>query len=351
MSTQNLRVLCIGAGYFAQFQFEAWDRMPGVTLAGICNRSLDKAQTVADKFNIPGVYSDVAKAMDELKPDFVDIITPPETHLPMVKLAADRGIPVICQKALAPTYEEGVEILRVAQQAQIPFMVHENFRFQPWHREIKKLLDADTIGSTLHSLVFRSRMGDGHGPEPYSPRQPYFRDMEKLLVFETGVHYIDTFRYLGGEVKSVFASLRRLNPVIKGEDAGMLFFEFESGGQALWDANRFNESNSQDARYTFGEFLVEGDGGSIRLYNDGRLTVQKLGDIERDHEYKHERVGFAGDCVYATQEHFVQQLKAGGIFETGAESYIKTLAVQEAIYRSAETSSMEKVQVPMTVNG
>ena len=42
------------------------------------------------------------------------------------------------------------------------------------------------------------RTGDGRGPEPYQP-QPYFRDMERLLVYETAVHFLDTFRFLGGE--------------------------------------------------------------------------------------------------------------------------------------------------------
>ena len=41
------------------------------------------------------------------------------------------------------------------------FMVHENWRFRPWYREIRKLLDAGTVGNKIHSIYFRSRMGDG----------------------------------------------------------------------------------------------------------------------------------------------------------------------------------------------
>jgi predicted dehydrogenase len=78
-------------------------------------------------------------------------------------------------------------------------VVHENFRFQPWHREIKGLLEAGTVGTRLHSLTFRSRPGDGWGPGAYLNRQPYFRTMPRLLLHETGVPFIDTFRYLAGE--------------------------------------------------------------------------------------------------------------------------------------------------------
>jgi predicted dehydrogenase len=270
------------------------------------------------------------------KPDFVDIITPPGTHLEMCRTAAELGVHVICQKPLAPTFDEARQIVEHADGASIRFMVHENFRFQPWHREIRKWLDQRVIGDRLHSLYFRMRQGDGWGDDAYLDRQPYFREMPRLLVFETGVHFIDTFRYLGGEMESVYSILRRLNPVITGEDAGILVFHFQSGAVGVWDANRFNECNDADPRYTFGEFLVEGNGGTIRLYLDGRITVQQLGQPEIPHSYHHERRNFSGDCVYTTQRHFADCMLADRPFETSGHDYLKTLAVQEAVYASDE---------------
>jgi len=35
--------------------------------------------------------------------DFVDVATRPDSHLPLVRLAAGRKTPVICQKSMAPT--------------------------------------------------------------------------------------------------------------------------------------------------------------------------------------------------------------------------------------------------------
>ncbi|TWU37136.1 Gfo/Idh/MocA family protein [Novipirellula artificiosorum] len=331
----KLRAICIGTGYFSRFHYEAWNRIEDVEIVGICNRTVSKAEAFAKEFGIQECGDNLEQMIDRLKPDFVDIITPPETHLPYVKVAAERGIPILCQKALAPTFDEAKEIVETAQKHQVPFMVHENFRFQPWHREIKKLLQQGAIGK-LHSLTFRSRMGDGWGEDAYIPRQPFFRTMPRLLVFENGVHFIDTYRYLAGEISGVYSVLRQLNPVIQGEDAGLLLFEFESGAVGLWDANRYNECNDPDPRYTFGEFLVEGDEGSIRLYLDGRITVQRLGQGEQDHEYHHQHINFAGDCVYNTFVHFIDALKNKTPFETDGPEYLKTLAVQEAAYRSAD---------------
>tara|TARA_R110002094_G_scaffold52207_2_gene63577 strand:- start:1143 stop:1988 length:846 start_codon:yes stop_codon:yes gene_type:complete len=269
------------------------------------------------------------------KPDFVDIITPPETHFEMCKFAADNGVHIICQKPLAPTFEESKRIVDYVSSKNVRFVVHENFRFQPWHREIKKIINEGEIGD-LFSLNFRSRMGDGWGEDAYLSRQPYFRDYKKLLIYETGVHFIDTFRYHAGEIKSVYALLKRLNPVIKGEDSALMILNFENESHAVWDANRYNENNFRKLRYTFGEYLIDGSKGSIRLYSDGKITIQKLGEVEEIHDYIHNDIGFAGDCCYIFQRDFINKMISGESFETSGNSYLKTLQAQEAVYKSAE---------------
>jgi len=327
--------VCVGAGYFSHFQYEAWGRIPEVTITAMCNRDAGRAKTIMDKFGVANHYTDYREMLEKEKPDFVDIITPPPTHVEMCRIAAERGVHVICQKPLAPTFEEAKQIVAGAETAGIRFMVHENWRFQPWYREIRRLLDDGAIGDTIHVMSFRSRMGDGWGQDAYLDRQPYFRDYPRLLVYENGVHFIDTYRYLGGEIASVYAALKKLNPVIAGEDFAVVVFNFASGATGLWDANRYNESNYPKPRYTFGEFLVDGSGGSIRLYNDARLTVQTLGKPEREHEYPHEDRNFCGDCCYTTQRHFIDRLGDGRPFETNGLEYLRTLAVQDAVYESA----------------
>src|SRR5260221_2785553 len=286
MTKRKLKGVCIGAGYFSHFQYDAWSRIPEVEIVAFSNRDPVKAAEITAKFGLKKCYADDSEMFDAVKPDFVDIITPPPSHAAICAEAAKRGIHIICQKALAPTFDEAKAIVADAAQNKVRFMVHENFRFQPWHREIKRQLDVGAIGDKLFSLAFRSRMGDGWGENAYIPRQPYFRDYLRLLVFENGVHFIDTYRYLAGEIRRVTAWHRRLNPVIKGEDCALLVFEFASGALGQWDANRYNETTARNPRYTFGEFLVEGNAGSIRLYSDSRLMLQRLGEPEREIAYE-----------------------------------------------------------------
>ncbi|MBC9890562.1 MAG: Gfo/Idh/MocA family oxidoreductase, partial [Opitutae bacterium] len=129
----RLRGIGLGAGYFSHFQYEAWNRIPEVAIIALCNRSVAKAAPVAEQYGIEKVspWTDLGNLLDETKPDFIDVITPPETHPEVVQLAASKGINIICQKPLAPTLKESRKILKLAKNAGIRFMLHENWRWQP----------------------------------------------------------------------------------------------------------------------------------------------------------------------------------------------------------------------------
>ena len=226
------------------------------------------------------------------------------------------------------------------EQAGVRFMVHENWRWQPWYREIKRLHAQGVLGE-LFSLSFCLRTGDGWGQDAYLGRQPYFREYPRLFVFETGVHFIDTFRFLLGEVESVYARLRRLNEVIAGEDSGQIVFNFKEGGTALLDANRYNELDSDaPARYTFGTLRVDASKTSVFLYPDGRIRIKPLGQPAYDHAYTHINRGLGGDSCYFLQKHFVEAFLNGTPFESNGADYLETLRVVEACYQSADANTV-----------
>jgi predicted dehydrogenase len=341
---RRLRGVCLGAGYFSHFQYEAWGRMPEVEIVALANRNAERAREVAARHGVPRVYrwDELERMLDTERPDFVDIITPPETHLELVRRVAPRGIAVICQKPLAPTWEESVAVVAEARRHGVRFLVHENWRWQPWYREMRRQLDAGTLGE-LFSIAVRMRMGDGWPEDAYLARQPFFRTYPRLLLYETGVHFLDTFRFLGGEIVSVYARLQNRNPAIAGEDAGQVVAGFASGATALLDASRYNEADTPDPRYTFGTVRLDGRGGHLELDTEGGLTLKPLGQPARALDYRHERRGFAGDCVYALQRHFVERVHDGGPFESNGEDYLRTVAVVEACYRSAATGEVVRV--------
>jgi predicted dehydrogenase len=328
-----IRVATIGTGYFSQYHYDGWSRIPDASLVGICTRSnKEKLHDIASRYGVIDTYLDAATMLDEIKPDLVDIITTPETHMKFVALASERGIPAICQKPLAPSYEEACQIVTLAEEANSLLVVHENWRFKPWFREIRSMMDAGIIGQA-YSIAFRLRPGDGQGPDAYLARQPYFQKMPKFLIHETGIHMVDVFRFLMGEVTGVFARLRRLNPNIAGEDSGYVVFDFTSGA-GVFDGNRLSDAPARNPRLTMGSLLVEGPLGTIRLDGDGLIWIKPHGKEESLHEYSWEDRGYSGDCVHALQAHVVAHLLNGSPIENTAREYLRNVEIEKAIYSS-----------------
>lgn len=338
-----LRLVTIGAGYFSRFQYRGWRRIDDVELVGISNRSRSKGEEFGRIFGIPCVMTDPGEMIAALRPDFIDIITPPETHLKLVTLAAAFKVDVICQKPFCRNLNEAREAVQLAEDAGIKLIVHENFRFQPWYEKIKSIVRSGELGQ-IYQATFRLRPGDGQGASAYLDRQPYFRQMPRFLVHETAIHLIDVFRYLFGHASSVFASLRRLNPAIVGEDAGLFILEMANGVQAVFDGNRLSDHAASNRRLTMGELTIEGSMGALRLDGDARLFFRSHGsNDEQQIGFAWSDTDFAGDCVYRFQRHAVDVLLNKTIPQTSAVDYLENLKIEEAIYESHASGSKIKL--------
>jgi len=329
-----LRVAIAGAGFFSRFQIEGWRAIEGVEVVAIANRTVARAEEAARRYGIPRTFASVEAMLDATRPDLVDVITPPSTHASHVGAAIARGVPAICQKPFGTSFGDAVAMVEAAERARVPLIVHENFRFEPWHREARRLVATGRIGSP-HSVAFRMRPGDGQGPRAYLDRQPYFQTMPRFLVVETAIHFIDTFRFLLGEVEAVTARLRRMNPAIAGEDAGYLLFEFEGGATGLVDANRSNDHVAANPWRTLGEMWLEGSDGVLRLDGDARLWWKPHHGPEAEHRYDAGPADtFGGGACEKLQRHVVDHVLRGAPLENAARSYLANLRVQEAAYVS-----------------
>ena len=336
--SETLTVACLGAGYFSRFHRDAWQRIEGVRMVGIS----DMAPQRATDSGLPS-FADLQMMLSGTRPDIMDIVIPPGGHLAAIRTALDAGVKaIICQKPFCASPQEAREAAALARAARTPLVIHENFRFQPWFRAIRAALDAGALGTVLNA-AFRMRTGDGQGQDAYSDRQPYFRQMPRLLIHETGVHYIDTFCFLFGTPTAVYADLRRCNPVIAGEDAAQVIFSHAGAMRSVYDGNRLLDHATDDPRLTFGEALIEGTDAVVTLTGDGAVHIRRFGAKNQETLLRPAFYpGFAGDCVHALQQHVVSGLRNGTGFENLAHDYLRVMDLEELVYRSdAEGRKLE----------
>ncbi|MEE2773862.1 MAG: Gfo/Idh/MocA family oxidoreductase [Pseudomonadota bacterium] len=335
MKEQRLNIAVVGTGYFSQFHYDAWGRLP-VKIKGVCSLASTEAKTVANQFEGCKAFTDFKRMLDETEPELLDIIVQPSKQPAIVKAAIERKINVICQKPFTETRDQAMELVEFADANKVLLAVHENFRFQPWHLEIKKLIQKGILGDP-YQITFRMRPGDGRGEQAYLDRQPYFQTMRRFLIHETAIHLIDVFRFYFGEIDSVTADLRRLNSNIAGEDAAIIVFNFKSGVCGLFDGNRLSDHIAADKRRTMGEMLIEGSNGSIRLNGDGDIFFRTNGENdERQIDYPWDNIGFAGDSVYNYQKHVLDHISEGTRLYNSGKEYLKNIEIEELVYLSNE---------------
>ncbi len=145
----KLRFAILGTGFWSRFQLSGWRELDGVECVAVYNRTRSKAEALAREFAIPAVYDDAGELMDQEQLDFVDIITDVDTHSRFVHLAAEYDLPVICQKPMAPSFDEAAQMVEITRQAKVPYFIHENWRWQPPIRALKRLMHEEKIGEVF----------------------------------------------------------------------------------------------------------------------------------------------------------------------------------------------------------
>jgi predicted dehydrogenase len=316
-----LRGALIGCGYFARYHLEAWARVAGVKIVASADPLIERARRAA-----PRAYEDATVMLERERLDFVDIATRPNGRLGLIGLCAAKGVAVVCQKPVAVDWTGALAVAEFVRGSGMRFMVHENWRWQAWYRECRRLIHQGAIGSPI-TYSMRFRRSDGAGPEPYQS-QPYLRQMPRFLIYEILVHHLDTSRFLFGPVNRVFARTARMNPAIRGEDRALVLVEHANGVDGIIDGHHaYDES---EPGQTSGDAWFEGDEGRLVLDGAGHLH---LGGRQ---VWTNPGVGYRGDSVFNAFVHFAARLRDGLPFETGIDEYLPSIAAMEAAYSSAE---------------
>lgn len=323
----TLKGALVGCGYISTAQLDAWKKIPDVEMVAVCDLDIDKAKAQAEKFEIPNFYRDFLEMLENEQLHFVDIATQPHSHFALVSQAAERGLHVLCQKPLTDSMPEAQKMVDFCRQEEVVFMVNENFRHQAWFRKMKELIINGDIGQPLYANFdarWRSTL-----PQPDFEGQDFFAHMPHLIVYEMGVHYFDTARFLFGEADHLFSVIRRISPHIVGDDFSVITVQF---GELIcvFDMNWFSVVEPR-GRVTAGQIRIEGTEGTILLDSEGQLCLYQ--------ESQTRRWAFGHDVVpesfTAAQRHFIESIVDGSEPETSGSETLKTLELLAASYLSA----------------
>lgn len=335
----NLKFAIFGTGFWSQFQLGAWTEIEGVECVALYNRTKSKAEKLAERFGVPGVYDDPDELLQKEDLDFIDIITDVDTHLKFVELGVKYGIKnIICQKPMAPDFDTAKKMMKITREAGVNFYIHENYRWERPLRRFKEILDSGVIGTP-----FKARVTFNSG-FPVFENQPFLADLEKFILTDMGSHVLDVTRFMFGNCKRLWCQKKTVNPKIKGEDVATVMMQMENDMPVF--AELSYASVVEDDAFTTLFILVEGDKGSLYIGPGFEIrTTTREGTTSEvvtfpSYEWADPDYIVNHESGVPINQNILDDMLGRGKAETTGEDNFETVKMVWASYASAESGQI-----------
>lgn len=169
MSNKVINVAIIGLGFGAEF-IPIYKKHPNANLVAICQRTQSKLDEIGQAFDIPGRYTSYDELLKDPTIDAVHINTPiPDHGIQSIK-ALKAGKHVACTVPMATTVEECREIVRLAREKNLTYMMMETVVYAREFLFMKELYDKGELGKV--QFIKASHQQDMDGWPNYWPGLP-----------------------------------------------------------------------------------------------------------------------------------------------------------------------------------
>ena len=152
-----LRCAIIGCGAIAYEHLPFATQSPAASLVALCDRSPAMAQAAAAHFQTRApIHTDAARMLEEVRPDIVHVLTPPDSHDALVRLSLDANAHVICEKPMTGTATETAGLLEAARSAGKVLVETRNLLFNDPVIELLDLAISGRLGTVRECEILLS---------------------------------------------------------------------------------------------------------------------------------------------------------------------------------------------------
>jgi len=328
-------IVVIGAGGIVKDAHLPAYRKAGYPVWGIVNRTVARAQALADEFGVPRVFGSAAEAVAAAPADAVyDIALMPEQYLDTLEALPD-GAGVLIQKPLGHTLDQARALREVCARKGLVAAVNTQLRFAPYIAAARSLIAEGAIGE-LHDLEVRVQVNT-----PWH-LFPHVFGLDRLEINMHSVHYVDLVRSFVGDPDSVSAvTVRHPAKPDLATTRTTILMRYRS--RPLRVVISTNHDHVYGPAYEDSFVKWEGTEGAIRAQMGLLLDYPDGGEdrleIARSAETGWEPVPFEGSWfpdAFMGSMGALQRFLEGSIPElpTSVEDVVHTMAVVEAAYTS-----------------
>ena len=175
--------------------------------------------------------------------DVVAIVTPNHLHVPIAKIFAEKGINIICDKPLALSSEEAIDLKNIVEDKKIIFALTHNYTGYPMVRHARSLIKKNKLGSLRvvqaeYPQDWLTTKAEDSGLKQAEWRTDPKRSGRGGSIGDIGTHAFNLIRFITGlEVDELSADIHTF---VKGrllDDNAQIMLRFKDGAKgALWSS-------------------------------------------------------------------------------------------------------------------
>lgn len=326
---KNVNYAILGCGSIAKTHIRALAQVQNAKLYAVCDKSPERVQAAAEQTGaIP--YTDMDEMLADKEVDAVIILTASGMHADMGMRAANAGKHVIVEKPIDISVEKVRRLIEICDKNGVTLSCIFQHRYDEDTIALKKAVEEGRLGridaGCCHTKWYRGQAYydevDWRGTKKYDGGG---------ALMNQGIHQLDYFQYVMGEVDEVFAyCATRAHERIDVEDLCMATLKFKNGALGILEASTV----ATPGFYT--RIDINGSKGTVILQNN---TIQQW-KVEGEEE----RQGTFTELPHRLQlQEITDSILAGRPSLVNGREAVKVLCLVEAIYRSAESGRPEKV--------
>jgi len=330
MARSDWGIGLVGLGATARRHLAGY-RQQGLKVVGGAEIDYDRRREVQQEFDLPIIEADYRDLIRRPEVRIIDLTVPPipDIRREVILFAARHRTALFVQKPLLPTLSEARELVEIAEDYDVPLMVNHSALFAPGFLAMAPYLeDPQYLGPIYYCQIEDRQWMDVSD-------HPWYGKGERWVMVNAAQHYLALARHWFGEAESIYALIDRdpSQKGVHGDTLGVATLRFYSGVQCVILVNwchRGPRPNSPPRE----EVIIQGHRGCI-VANHERVTVTTEAVVPG--RFEPVVVGqWKPDSYGLAMVHFIDALEQGRPFWGEGRDHLKTLALAEAAYLSAE---------------
>ncbi len=349
---RRVRIAVAGAGTIGLRHIEETQRSQSATLSAIVDTSPDAAD-VAKREGVP-LYLSLGDCFAKDRPDGVVLATPNRMHVAQGLECIAAGIPVLVEKPIAHTLDEGRRLVDAAERANAKLLVGHHRRHSPILHKAIEIVRSGVLGAivgVIGSALFYKPDSEGYFDGPNAWR----KEPGGGPILLNMIHEVGNLRAMIGEIVAVQAFSSSATRRFAVEDTVAINLRFENGALGTFllsdtagSPKSWEQTSQENKAYaTYPEedaYVVMGSDGSLAIPTMRLKYYARKEDRSWFKPFQSETIPLERADPLALQiEHFAAVIRGEAEPLVSGRDGLQNLRVTDAIIEAATTGKAVNV--------